>query len=176
MTKKGDFWVFLLLAIGTVISISGSRSVLNPNFADISLKLQSLADVYGSDQINRLTSVASALITVGITGDLLLICLSQILQETGLFDGLIANYRLMDNFNYAGLTDGNGHYNEYADYNEFATDYLNFLNHYPGALQAKNVTQFVNALVADPKHKYFTDSPATYIKRVQHFYNILRYL
>ena len=165
--------MYLLIGLLGIVFFAGNSTQSAIALSDIGQKLDTLVPNFGQDAIDRLTSVADALTNVGITGNLQLICLAQILHETGLFRPDLANYHLMDQFNYAGLKDTSGEYLALSSYDDFATHYKNFLNHYPGTLTATTPAQFVNALVANPQHMYFTDGKGVYLKDVSHYYNLL---
>lgn len=125
------------------------------------------------DDLNRLNALYTALLNAGLTDQQILFCLSQILHESGLFTN-VANYNLMNQNNYAGLTTTSGGYASYNSVGDFVDAYLGFLTKNNNPLGATSLTDFNNRLVAN--NYYVPNDPATaaaYLADLQRYYNLL---
>lgn len=156
----------LLLAAGVLTFAMLTSGTASPNGE---INLSSLISAYGSDSINRLNAIYSAMLNNGWTTQQCLFGLSQVLHESGLFTDQ-GNYSLMNQNNYAGLTNVNGGYASYSSVQDFVNHYENFLTKGSDPLGASSLIDFNNRLVAN---HYYTDSPVTYLNDMQNYYNLL---
>ena len=134
---------------------------------------QALALQFGNDAVDRLNSLYYEYSTRDLTDQQIKFMLSQNLFESGLFTDQ-ANYRLMNQNNYAGLKTTLGTYAAYDTIADFTDAYLGFLSKRNNPLGASSLQDFVNRLVANC---YFGCPPETepnvYLNGLQTYYNLL---
>lgn len=164
---KGNAPVILLgVGILALLLVSGSAKA---NTVSGDLDLSSLQDTYGSDQVNRLNAIYAQLLARGYTTQQILYMLSQILFESGLFTSQ-ANYSLMNQNNYAGLTVVGGGYASYSSISDFVDAYLGFMTKGSDPVDATSLNDFNSRLV---QNSYYTENPAVYLNGLQGYYNLL---
>lgn len=134
-----------------------------------SLDLSSLADQYGEDAVNRLNALYAEFLSRGYSDQQILYMLSQILFETGLFTSN-PNYHLMNQNNYAGLTQVSGGYAAYNSISDFVDAYDGFLTKYNNPLGANSLSDFNNRLL---NNHYYTENPGVYYNGLLRYYNML---
>lgn len=122
-----------------------------------------------NDALNRLNGLYGQMLSRGYSNLQILFMLSQILHESGLLTD-IANYTLLNQNNYAGLTTTGGGYASFNSLSDFMDVYDNFLTKGSNPLGAGSLSDFNNRLVAN---HYYTDSPATYYNAMLNYYNML---
>lgn len=164
---------------GNTLLIAGAALILlllitNPAQANTSgmLNISSLIgfNQYATqDAVNRLNNIFQELQSRGFSTMQLLFMLSQILWESGLFTD-IANYGLMNQNNYAGLTNIGGGYAAYNSISDFCDAYIGFLTKGSDPLGATSITDFNNRLQANG---YYTEKPTVYLNGLQTYYNLL---
>lgn len=165
--KKNSSFIWLGAGVLFLLVLSGKSA--SANVANGDLDLSSLSSDYGSDAINRLNAIYGELLSRGYSTQQILYMLSQILHESGLFTDL-ANYGLMNQNNYAGLTVTGGGYASYPSISAFVDAYEGFLSKGADPLDASSLTDFNNRLV---QNHYYTDSPSTYLNDLVQYYNLL---
>lgn len=137
----------------------------------VSVDLSELVAQYGSDNVQRLQSVANALAAQGLSTTTIKYCLAQVLQETGLFTEN-PNYHATDTLNnYAGISNSNGSLKGYANVNDFVTDYIRILNKAPNyPVEAITIDDFNARLKGNG---YYADSETTYGNNLNYYYGLL---
>lgn len=151
------------------IAILALASKTASGAASGNLDISYFSDQYGSDVAARISALYSELLSRGLTNQQILFALSQMLQESGLLTDM-ANYNLMDNNNYAGLTTTSGGYAAYNSISAFIDAYLGFVTKGSDPIAAGSLSDFNNRLVAN---HYYTANPADYLKRLTSYYNLL---
>lgn len=122
-----------------------------------------------SDALSRLNGLYGEMLRRGYSNLQILFMLSQILHESGLLNDQ-TNYGLLNQNNYAGLTNVGGGYASFASIGDFMDVYDNFLTKGSNPLGASNLNDFNNRLVSN---HYYTDSPVTYYNALSNYYNML---
>lgn len=122
-----------------------------------------------SDALGRLNALYGQMLNRGYSNLQILFMLSQILHESGLLTD-VANYSLLNQNNYAGLTTTAGGYASFNSVSDFMDIYDNFLTKGSNPLGAGSLIDFNNRLVAN---HYYTDSPTTYYNSLAKYYNML---
>lgn len=145
---------------------------------------------YGQIRANKFKAVYNALETLNLSKNQLLLTLSQIMQETGVFGSTSNVFSLNNNasgISFSGsagqlstgaikgsprpLKEGaNTFYAKYPNLNSWAKDYMRILNKGTMPLNATSTEDFVHRLKLN---KYFTDSEANYLKNVKSYYNLI---
>lgn len=157
----------VLLAISAFIllaAFSGSVSA-----TPLTYDAQSLANRYGTDAVNRLNNLYYEYSTRNLSDQQIKFMLSQNLFETGLFTN-VANYTLMDQNNYAGLTVASGSYASYNSIADFTDAYLTFLTKGSNPLGASSLSDFNSRL---QQNHYYTEDPQVYYNGLLTYYNLL---
>lgn len=139
------------------LALSGMLQSLSANF------------VLSLDQANTITSLYNAMVSNGLNSQQIAYCMSQLLFESGLLTD-IANYGLMQQNNFAGLTTTSGGYAAYNSIGDFMTVYIGFLTKGSNPLGATSLTDFNNRLQANG---YYTEDPTVYYNGLLSYYNIL---
>lgn len=121
------------------------------------------------DTLNRLNGIYAELVSRGLSSQQILFCLSQILFESGILTN-VANYGLMNQNNYAGLTTTGGGYASYNSISDFIDSYLGFLSKNNDPLDATSLIDFNNRLQLN---HYYTENPATYLAGLETYYSKL---
>jgi hypothetical protein len=119
--------------------------------------------------VNTLNSIYQELNSRGYTTTQILFMLSQILFESGLFTS-VANYNLINQNNFAGLTVVGGGYAAYNSISDFCDAYIGFLTKGSNPLGATSLTDFNNRL---QQNGYYTENPTVYMNGLQSYYNLL---
>lgn len=165
-----DKSIFIWLGVGIlalVVLTSETTATYNGQ-----LDLSSLADQYGTDQVNRLNAIYQQLLKRGLSNQQILYMLSQVLFESGLFTSA-ANYPLMNQNNYAGLTNVGGGYASYGSVSDFVDAYIGFLSKRADPIDATSLTDYNNRL---QQNGYYTENPSVYLNGLQTYYNLLQSL
>jgi hypothetical protein len=165
--KKNSSFVWIGAAVLLALVFSTKSAAANTANGD--LDLSSLSDAYGQDAVNRLNSIYAELLSRGYSTQQILFMLSQILHESGLFTD-VANYGLMNQNNYAGLTVTSGGYASFPNISAFVDAYEGFMTKWSDPIGATSLTDFNNRLVANG---YYTANPAAYLNSLQVYYNLL---
>lgn len=160
---------FVWIGAGVLLLLAFSAQSASASTANGDLDLSSLSDTYGADPVNRLNSIYGELLSRGYSTQQILYMLSQILFESGLFTD-VANYPLLNQNNYAGLTVTSGGYAFYPNISAFVDAYENFMTKGADPIGAGSLTDFNNRLVANG---YYTENPAIYLNGLQGYYNLL---
>jgi hypothetical protein len=160
---KSQPFIWIAIGVGVLLLISNTAS------ATPLIPLTSLSDQYGADAVNRLQSIENQLQQRGLTAQQIKFALSQILFESGLFTD-VANYPLMNQNNYAGLTTTSGGYASYNSIADFTDAYLGFLTKGAAPIDAMSLTDFNSRLVAN---HYYTENPEIYYNGLLTWYNVL---
>lgn len=156
----------LLLGAGLLLLLFLGAKAGTTNAAG-DLDLSQLTD--DQSDLNRLNSLYSELLSRGLSNLQILFMLSQILFESGLLTN-VANYPLINQNNYAGLTATSGGYASYNSISDFVTAYLGFLTKGSNPLGASNLTDFNNRLVSNG---YYTEDAGIYYNGLLKYYNLL---
>ncbi len=119
--------------------------------------------VVSQDSLNRINSLYNAMVQNGLSNQQIYLMMSQILFESGMLTD-VANYNLMNQNNYGGLTVTSGGYASYNSVNDFINAYIGFLTKGSNPLGATSLTDFVNRLYTNcytgcppqtPQSQYF---------------------
>lgn len=164
----GNVAVIAIVGIGLLLMV-GATSKAAAAAQGGFLSFDNLADQYGSQTTSILVSIYNELIIRGYTETQILFMLSQILFESGLFTD-VANWRLIQQNNFAGLTRVSGGYAAYNTISDFVDAYDGFLTKGADPLAASNLSDFNSRLVAN---HYYTENPAVYYNGLLHNYNVL---
>ena len=161
---KGNQWLLIGgLVLGAVLLMSNSA---NGSVVDLS----PLIDTYGADKVQRLQNLQMALQAAGLTPLQMRFMLAQSLFETGLFTNVWNQTATDVRNNWAGLTDTSGNYKSYSSLTDFVNDYIGFLTKGSDPLDASDLTDFNNRLVAN---HYYTENPDVYLSGLNTYYNLL---
>lgn len=155
--------------IALALFLSGNSATAAPTGA---LNVGSLVgyNTYATQAaVNILNSIYQELSSRGYTTMQILFMLSQILFETGLFTS-VANYNLINQNNFAGLTVVGGGYAQYNSVSDFCDSYIGFLTKGANPLGASSLTDFNNRL---QQNGYYTENPTVYLNGLQSYYNLL---
>lgn len=148
-----------------------SANTANAAPANSSLDLSGIAAAYAltPDEQNRINALYAAMVQNGLTAQQCYFMLAQILFETGLLTP-DANYRLMNQNNYAGLTVSGGGYAAYSSISDFITAYIGFLTKGANPLGATSLADFNSRL---QQNGYYTEDPTVYYNGLLTYYNLL---
>jgi len=131
--------------------------------------LSYLSTQFGQDAVNRFNSLQKEYFSRGLTTEQVKYALAQDLFESGLFTD-VANYSLMNQNNYAGLTDMGGGYASYNSISDFVDAHLGFLQKGSDPIGAGTLSDFNNRLI---QNHYYTENPQTYYNGLLTYYNLL---
>lgn len=154
----------LIAGLGLVLMLISTKANAAPQG---DLNLGNLTNDPGD--LTRLNGLYTEMLSRGYSTVQILFMLSQILFETGLLTN-VANYGLMNQNNFAGLTTTSGGYASYNSISDFVDAYDNFLSKGSDPLAASNLTDFNNRLVSN---HYYTESPTVYYNGLLAYYNML---
>lgn len=175
--------IVVVLLLFSAKAKAGTKPKIETNFAPLIAK-------YGLERSLKLQFVLQALLGAGFPRQKVLLALSQVMQETGVF-GPNSRVSAEDN-NYTGIlfinkpavqknaTQGRpfpigesktAHYAHFTTPADWANDYIRILNlppNYP--ISATSPVDFVSKLKGNG---FFTGSETTYANNVSFFYNLL---
>lgn len=131
--------------------------------------LSSLVNTYGADKVQRLQNLQNALAAAGLNNLQIRLLMAQCLFETGLFTS-VWNQNATDNLNnWAGISPG-GSLGSYPDINTFVAAYIALLQRGADPLDATDINDFNNRLVANG---YYTENPSVYLAGITQYFNML---
>lgn len=164
---KGNTLLFVGAGILALLLFTNNASAATGN-----LDISSLIgyNAYATQaSVNILNSIYQELNSRGYTTMQILFMLSQILFESGLFTS-VANYNLINQNNFAGLTVVGGGYAAYSSISDFCDAYIGFLTKGSNPLGATSLTDFNNRL---QQNGYYTENPTVYMNGLLSNYNLL---
>lgn len=153
----------LIIASGAVLLLILSTKTANAATQGGNLQL---SDLTNNENLN---AIYGELLIRGYTDQQILYMLSQILFETGMLTD-VANYHLMSQNNFAGLTNVGGGYAAYNTISDFVDAYDGFLTKNNNPLGASSLADFNTRLRANG---YYTEDPNVYYNGLLHYYNLL---
>lgn len=174
MAGSNSAFLWVAVAAGVALLLLSQNSDASPvpdSGGDYLSNFPGLAGnfVVGGDSANRLNGLIGEMVARGYSSQQIEYMLSQILFETGMLTS-VANTRLMNQYNFAGLTTTSGGYAAYSGYSDFMDAYVGFLTKGSNPLGATSLTDFNNRLIAN---HYYTENPDVYLSGLQAYYNAL---
>ena len=162
--------LYVSLAVGLLLLLSGNSAAaaVQPGMLNIN-SLVGYNQYATQDSVDILNNIYQELQSRGYTNLQILFMLSQILHETGLFTS-VANWKRINNNNFAGLTLEKGGYAAYPDISSFVDAYNGFLTKKSNPLGASDLNDFNNRL---QQNGYYTADPQIYLNDLQKYYNLL---
>lgn len=162
--------LYVSLAIGLLLLLSGNSAAaaVQPGMLNIN-SLVGYNQYASQNSVDILNNIYQELQSRGYTNLQILFMLSQVLFETGLFTA-VANWKQINNNNFAGLTLVSGGYAAYPDISSFVDAYNGFLTKKSNPLGASDLNDFNNRL---QQNGYYTENPQIYLNGLQTYYNLL---
>lgn len=165
---KGNTLLFAGLAVLALFLLSNQADAA---IIPAAVNITALAGAFqiSTDQEARINALYNSIARYNLSAMQVDFMLSQLLFESGLLTD-VANYNLMNQNNYAGLTKVGGGYASYPDIDTFIDAYMGFLTKGANPLGAQSLADFNNRL---QQNGYYTENASVYLNGLNNYYKYL---